>query len=139
MQAGPPAGRHAVEQRCVDPGLPDVQPRASAESETGKALSERSGGMTARFLDCTQAEYFADPCEQPSLSVSIATELILRSPLHAWQIHPRLGGLRRPTTEAMENGTLIHALLLGKGENRIAVLDVKDFRTNAAKEARDAA
>jgi hypothetical protein len=92
--------------------------------------------MTARFLDVSIEQYIADPCEQPSLSVSIAAELINKSPLHAWQIHPRLGGLRRVATEAMTDGTLIHALLLGKGENRIAVLDVENFKTKAAQAAR---
>jgi len=92
--------------------------------------------MTARFLDVTIEQYHADPCEAPSLSVSIAAELINKSPLHAWQIHPRLGGLRRAPTEAMTDGTLIHALLLGKGEDRIAILDVENFKTKAAQGAR---
>jgi hypothetical protein len=46
---------------------------------------------TARFLDVSTAEYHADPCAQPSLSASIARELIHKSPLHAWQVHPKLG------------------------------------------------
>jgi hypothetical protein len=95
--------------------------------------------MTARFLEVTVEQYHADPCEQPSLSSSIAHELIDRSPLHAWQIHPKLGGHRREASASMTDGTLIHALLLGQGEERIAVLDVPDFRTNAAKDARDKA
>src|SRR5207245_8942784 len=114
--------------------------RPHAGGAAPRGLRPHAGGaMTARFLDVSAEQYHSDPCQQPSLSVSIATELILRSPLHAWQIHPRLGGLRRPTTEAMSDGTLIHALLLGKGEDRIAVLDVENFRTKAAQEARDAA
>src|SRR4051794_7079341 len=93
----------------------------------------------ARFLDVTADEYHADPCEQPSLSVSIATEMTRRSPLHAWQLHPKLGGLRREPTSAMDDGTLIHALLLGKGLDRVAVFDVPDFKKKAAQEARDSA
>jgi len=95
--------------------------------------------VAGRFLDVTPEQYHRDPCERPSLSASIATELVQRSPLHAWQIHPKLGGLRRTATEALTDGTLIHALLLGAGEERIAVLNVSDFRTNFAKAARDAA
>lgn len=92
-----------------------------------------------RFLECDTDAYYADPCETPSLSQSTATELILRSPLHAWQHHPRLGKLRRESTGAMDDGTLTHALLLGKGLEDIKVLDVDSFRTNAAKAARDEA
>jgi hypothetical protein len=94
---------------------------------------------TARFLDVSTAEYHADPCAQPSLSASIARELIHKSPLHAWQVHPKLGNLQREETESASDGTLIHALMLGEGMDGIAVLDVKDFRTKAAQEARDAA
>lgn len=95
--------------------------------------------MSARILDVTPEQYHADPCETPSLSASAAKDLILQSPLHAWQFHPRLGKLPRKPSDSMDDGTLIHALLLGKGMERIAVLDVKDFKTNAAKELRDAA
>lgn len=95
--------------------------------------------MTARFLDITTAAYHADPCATPSLSSSIACELLHRSPLHAWQLHPRLGGSRREASKEMAEGTLIHALVLGEGEDQIAVLAVDDFRTKAAKEQRDAA
>lgn len=93
----------------------------------------------ARFLDVTTAAYHADPCERPSLSSSVACEIVSRSALHAWQVHPKLGGLRREATAATNDGTLIHALLLGEGDDQIAVLDVENFRTNAAKEKRDAA
>ena len=76
--------------------------------------------------------------ETPTLNASTAKELITRSPLHAWQFHPRLGGTERDGTAALENGTLIHAMLLGAARE-IVGLDFPDFRTKAAKEARDAA
>lgn len=91
----------------------------------------------ARILTCTEAEYFADPCATPSLSQSIAKTLLDKSPLHAWQEHPRLGGTRRAPSAAMKEGSLIDALLLGGSD--VVVVDAKDFRTNAAKEERDAA
>ena len=93
----------------------------------------------ARRLDCDDETYFADPCETPSLSQSVAHELVSRSPLHAWQMHPRLGGTKRPPTVAKDGGTLIHAVLLGKGHDSLAVIDVDDFRTKAAREQRDEA
>jgi hypothetical protein len=58
--------------------------------------------------------------------------------LHAWTYHPRFGGARGESTEPQENGNLIHTLLLGTGRELVPI-EAKDFRTNAAKEARDAA
>lgn len=90
----------------------------------------------ARILDVTEDEYHADPCAAPSLSASIATLLVDRSPLHAWQAHPKLGGVRRAPTAAMDRGTLIHKLLLGKGAEA-AIIDAPDYRTKKAQQQRD--
>ena len=95
--------------------------------------------MTARVLDVTTAEYHRDPCATPSLSASIARELVKRSPLHAWQIHPRLGKQPREASKDMDTGSLLHALLLGEGLEEFAVLSFGNFTTKAAKEARDEA
>jgi hypothetical protein len=62
----------------------------------------------------------------------------MKSPAHAWLEHPRLGNQRRKPTAAMDEGTLMHRLLLGAGAP-IEVLDFDSFRTKAAQEARDAA
>lgn len=91
--------------------------------------------MSARILECSTAEYLADPCETPSLSSSVASTLIHRSPLHAWLEHPRLGGKPRRATKEMDRGSLIHSLLLDAGKG-IEVVDAKDWRTKAAKEAK---
>lgn len=95
----------------------------------------------ARYLgDMPPERYHSDPVgEVPTLSSSCAATLINRSPFHAWLEHPRLGKCRDEETEAMSAGTLLHALVLGKGLDRIAVLDVDDYRTKDAKAARDAA
>lgn len=74
----------------------------------------------------------------PMLSASTAQRLLLRSPLHAWLSHPRLGGLREESTDAMENGSLIHALVLGAGP-MIVPVEADSWRTNVAKEAREKA
>ncbi len=96
--------------------------------------------MSARIIDCTAAEYHADPCYVPSLSSSIARILISESPAHAWQAHPRFGGGRKvDPTDQMDSGTVIHALVLGRGMERVEVVEFDDFRTNKAKEQRDAA
>jgi len=96
----------------------------------------------------SMADYLADPCPSPSLSSSTAHRLLTRSPLHAWQSHPRLGGA---TTESgvADKGSVAHDLLLG-GEGKIAVIDPNDYpakngnipegwTNQAIREARDKA
>lgn len=92
--------------------------------------------MSARILNVTEEEYFADPCAVPSLSQSIAHTLVSESPLHAWLEHPKLGKQPKVPTKATDGGHVIHKLLLGKGAD-IEVLDVLEYRTNAAKQMRD--
>lgn len=102
----------------------------------------------ARIIECSEDEYFADPCEVPSLSQSIAHVLVSKSPLHAWAEHPRLGKLANSddndaaedddgkNTDALVAGKIIHKLLLGKGA-AIEVIKADNFRTKVAKQARD--
>jgi hypothetical protein len=82
--------------------------------------------------------YHADPCPEPSLSSSIAGAIVSRSPLHAYDAHPRFGRTPREETRAMAAGTLAHALLLGTARE-FRVLDFDDYKTKAAKAARDEA
>jgi len=85
--------------------------------------------------------YLADPVVEPSLNNSTAKVLVSLSPLHAFAMHPRLGAapdIDHDTTEAQDVGHVAHQLFL-HGESRIRILNVPDFRTNKAKEARDAA
>lgn len=85
------------------------------------------------------ADYHADPCPEPSLSASIAKILSAQSPLHAWAAHPRLNPDYEPQEDArFDRGSAAHALLL-EGEDRMAVIDAKDYRKADAQEARDAA
>lgn len=108
---------------------------------------------TARILDVTEEQYQADPCDVPSLSQSLAHILLTKSPLHAWQEHPKFGGMpatqdgeaddqgegeAERDTEALTAGKIIHKLLLGKG-CEIQVVKADNFRTKAARETRDAA
>lgn len=103
---------------------------------------------TARIIECTEEQYFADPCEVPSLSQSIAKLLLAKSPLHGWSAHPRLG--RAPaeddvsddeiedTSTALNDGKLLHKLMLGKGVD-VVIVHADSFRTKLAREARDEA
>jgi hypothetical protein len=94
------------------------------------------------FRDMSPADYFADPCPQPSLTQSIAKVLIDRSPAHARLEHPRLNPERRDDggdySKALAIGNAAHKLILGRGK-QVHVIDAPDFRTGSAKSARDAA
>lgn len=94
--------------------------------------------MSARILECSPAEYLADPCASPSLSSSIAHTLVNRSALHAWNEHPKLGRKKRDATKEMDRGGLVHQLLLGTGPG-IVIVDAKDWRTKIAKATREEA
>lgn len=90
-------------------------------------------------LDIPSAEYFADPCSVPSLTQSIASVLLDRSPRHAALRHPRLNPAWEPYEETKFNiGNAAHKLLIGRGKE-LVVVEADDWRTKAAKEARDEA
>lgn len=92
------------------------------------------------FENIPDAEYHADKIgDHPTLSSSIASVLVNQSPRHAWTRHPKLN----PNFEAEDGtktdlGSVVHTLLLGKGQD-VRIIDADDWRTKAAKEARDAA
>lgn len=83
--------------------------------------------------------YHADPCPAPSLSNSIAKPLIEQSPRHAWTQHPRLNpDYEREDKSAFDMGSAFHDLVL-RGLDNVAIVEANDWRTKAAREARDAA
>jgi hypothetical protein len=85
-------------------------------------------------------EYHADPAPSASLSSSIANILLEQSPLHAWLAHPRLNPNYKPEQDSrFDLGSAAHMMLLEKSEERIVRVEAEDWRTKAAKEARDAA
>lgn len=89
--------------------------------------------------DLDEATYHGDPCPEPSLSSSIAKLLVFNTPLHAWHAHPRLNPKHESEeSEKFDLGSAFHTLFLQSGVE-VVEIDAKDYRTNAAKEARDAA
>jgi hypothetical protein len=64
--------------------------------------------------------------------------MLTASPLHAWQEHPRLGALGTFEANEADIGSAAHDLFL-HGEERIVVVDADSWRTNKAKDERDAA
>lgn len=92
--------------------------------------------------DTSLADYHADTGHNRRvyLSNSIAKILLNQSPQHAWIAHPRLNPNWLPDEDSKFSiGTAAHALLLEGTNARIAVIDADDWRTKAAKEARDEA
>lgn len=91
------------------------------------------------IYNISATEYNSDPCVEPSLSASIASCLCLETPAHAKVRHPRLTEQPiKDNSDEMDIGTAAHALML-EGVNIVEVIDAPDWRTNKAKEARDAA
>jgi PDDEXK-like uncharacterized protein DUF3799 len=85
-------------------------------------------------------DYIADPCQEPSLSASVAHTLITQSPIHAFVQHPRLnkGAIETGSTK-MDIGTIVHGLVLEGDESRLVIVEADDWRTKVAKETRDEA
>lgn len=75
---------------------------------------------------------------EPSMSTGTVKALTTKSRKHAWWNHPRLGGAPSSSSSASRKGTAVHREVFG-GDDSIVVLDFKDYRTKAAREARDAA
>lgn len=112
-------------------------------------IIEHAGGLVPGpgFYNMPAAVYHADCAPEPSLSASVAVEIIAKTPRHGQIVHPRLNGsgavppdgdvhqVDDEATPAMDAGSVIHELLLGKGGGFVA-LPFKDFRTKDAKAAR---
>lgn len=87
------------------------------------------------------ATYHSDALtDQPSLSASIAVELVTKSPAHAKAAHPRLNPyLVREDKPAFDRGTVVHQILL-EGKDPLDIVELLSFdgyQSNAAKDARD--
>jgi len=96
------------------------------------------------YRDFPAADYFADPCAEPSFSQSLAKILIEHSPLHAFQAHPRLN-VPVPDEDDPEKydkakaiGNAAHACMLGRGK-ALAVGDFDSWRGKAPTAFREEA
>lgn len=91
-------------------------------------------------FDMPADKYHADPCEQPSLTQSIAGIIWHRTPLHGWMAHPRLNPDCKPVqSDAFDFGSAAHSLILEGDESRFYEVIADDWRTKSAKEQRDEA
>lgn len=84
--------------------------------------------MTARILDVDPDAYH----KLTSLSPSTAITLLQQSELHA------MTSIGKAPSKLLDRGSVMHAMILGDGK-KFRVLDYKDWRTDKAKEDRDAA
>lgn len=92
------------------------------------------------IVQMTAEQYHSDPCAKPSLSNSIAQIILTQSPLHAWLAHPKLNPKYTPHEDSrFDLGSAAHALLLEGNNAKIAIVEAADWRTKAAKEAREQA
>lgn len=76
--------------------------------------------------------------EQPSLSASIAVELVTKSPAHAKAAHPRLNPyLVREDKAAYDLGTAVHALLLEQRAPLDVIKIIEGYDTWKSPKARE--
>lgn len=79
--------------------------------------------------------YVADPCPEPSLSASIASILVNRSPAHAYAAHPRLTPSPKAEWSAAANfGSAVHSLVFGGP--KVQRYGYADWRKKEAQEDR---
>jgi hypothetical protein len=84
------------------------------------------------------ADYFADPCPEPSLTQSLCKTLLAQSPLHAMHEHPKLAPPAADDEDAEKYvkaqaiGNAAHAILIGRGK-QIAAAPFSDWKTKEAR------
>jgi hypothetical protein len=85
------------------------------------------------------AEYHLDPCKAPSLSRGIIKDLVGKSPAHAWVNSPRLNpNYEARTSTKFDIGHAFESMFIRDGAD-LAIVEADDWRTKAAKEARERA
>ena len=95
-----------------------------------------SGGLLNVRADAYHADEVAD---QPTLSKSIIQILLNQSPAHARHAHPRLNPSWERKDEAkFDVGNVVHQVFL-EGIDAVAIVPFDDWRTAAAKDAREQA
>lgn len=92
------------------------------------------------YPEMLEADYFLDPCPEPSLRQSGIKVLNGRSPYHFAFEHPRLNpyAAARSTTRFMRMGSAVHSLALGRGRE-VSIVRYPNWQSSSAKRARDLA
>jgi hypothetical protein len=104
------------------------------------ALSERFVSVQMPMEDYVGDPAFAYFAVRASINSSIAKTLLAESPLHAWAAHPVLNPQhQRDDPTRFDIGRIAHRMVIEGSEDGIAVVEAYDWRTKAAKEAREQA
>lgn len=74
-----------------------------------------------------------------AVSSGVLHTLLAQSPYHAWHQSPFNPNRQREDSDAMSVGSYAHACLLEGGCENLVVVEADDWRTKAAREARDTA
>ena len=129
--------QHTPEARSRKrPARPDVIEAAIAPSVP--TLPAPPLVITPGWHELAEEDYHSDPCPQPSLSSHVAMTVISKSLMHAWRNHPKSPHFEPSVMgAAADRGSAAHALLFGGKVIEAIVAD--DFRTAAARDARDKA
>ena len=102
-------------------------------------LVEAAASLPALIEDMPMREYLADPCDEPSVSSGTVKALTESAPAAVWQASRRLNPEHEEAQATrMDIGTAAHAMFVGAGEEIVEV-DAPDYKTKAAREARDRA
>lgn len=115
--------------------------RGEDDDETGAASAAPlvSGLGPGVYEDLPIADYVADPCIEPSLRSSDLRRILRLAPRHVQAEHPRLSDRPqwaiRKATKRMDAGSIVHALVLGKG-SAFTVIDPVSFTTKDGKPAK---
>lgn len=90
------------------------------------------------LYDIPNSAYHADPMAGDIISVSASIlKEFARSPRHGWYAHPKLNRDHQPKHKQMfDLGSASHTITLGS-DDKIVVIDSKDYKTKKAKEDRD--
>jgi hypothetical protein len=99
------------------------------------------------YRDMDAATYFADPCEGPSLSQSIAKVILEQSLLHAnHEYKAAIGAVGDDSdneepekyVKAQAIGDAAHRIIIGRGKT-LGIIEADSFRSKEAKKEREAA
>lgn len=95
---------------------------------------------TFPFVGAMSEEDYHSDAQLPTaaLSHSLAHIMVSRTPAHARAACRKLNPLLVPAeSDQFDRGHAAHAVLFGGGEEKLVVIDADDWRSKAAKEARD--
>lgn len=93
----------------------------------------------AGIHDLPVETYYDDPCVEPSLNSSGIRTLLEQTPAHFKAKNSRLTDypdFATVSTREMDLGTIIHGLILGKGQ-QVDICEFDDWRTKAAQQQRE--